>query len=157
MKRKLFIAAAVGALLIGSAFFVTKLNASESGQRFGGGTILKRVIAQLNLSQEQISKIKTELRSEKDTIVPLLERLHTSRKQLRETIQSGADEKTIRAASAKVADVEADIAVERARLHSKIAPILNDDQIVKIKTFEEKADDFVINAIKAIGQKLEQN
>ena len=157
MKRKLFIAATVGALIIGSAFFVTKLHADESGQRFGGGAVLKRVIAQLNFSQEQISKIKTELRSERETIVPLLERLHTARKGLRETIQSGADEKMIRAASAKVAEVDADIAVERARLHSKIAPILNDDQIVKIKSFEENADDFAINAIKAIGQRLEQN
>src|SRR5262249_4666675 len=111
----------------------------------------------LELTDEQISKIKAELRAEKENIVPLLEKLHETRKGLRETIQSGGNEAAIRAAHAKVADVEADLAVERAKLHNKIVPSLTEEQIGKAKAMEQEMDDFVMQVIKMIGERLEQS
>jgi Spy/CpxP family protein refolding chaperone len=84
----------------------------------------------------------------------MLQKLHETRKGLRETIQSDGDETAIRAAFGKVAEVEADLAVERAKLHKKIKPILTDDQIEKAKEIEAKIDDFVFDALSHLGQKL---
>lgn len=155
MKTKIFLTIATAAVLTLGGLTVAKLNAApDSGRPFGRGQILQRVVSELQLTDEQIAKIKAELRSEKEAIVPLLQKLHETRKDLRETIQSGGNETTVRAAHVKVAAVEADLTVVRARLHGKIAPILTDEQIAKAKAFEQKMDDFVIQVIKTIGERL---
>jgi Spy/CpxP family protein refolding chaperone len=154
-KKLLAIAAAVAVLFGGFAVVKVRAAAEEKARPFRGA-VLQRIISELNLDKEQIDKIKGELRAEKEALTTLLTGLHETRKNLRETIQRGGSETDIRAASAKVAGVEADLAVERAKLHTKIAPILTVDQIAKVKTFEEKADDFVIKALKQVGERLEQ-
>jgi Spy/CpxP family protein refolding chaperone len=73
---------------------------------------------------------------------------------LRETIQSGSDEAAVRSASKKVAEVEADLAVQRAKLHAKLKPILTADQLEKIAAFEEKLDNLAVNAIRSMGEKI---
>jgi len=155
MNRKWFTMLAITSLLLGGVA-VFKVNAAATAKGSPRGQVLQRVVSELELTPEQIGKIKTELRSEKEAIVALLSRLHESKKTLRETIQAGTDEKAIRAAAAKVAEVDADIAVQRAKVRAKLAPILTAEQIEKVKQFEEKADEFVINAIKSIGQRLDQ-
>ena len=67
--------------------------------------------------------------------------LHDARQNLRAAIQaSDANETTVRAASAKVASAEADLAVERMKLYGKIAPILTDEQRRQITDFEQRAE-----------------
>ena len=56
--------------------------------------------------------------------------------------------------SAKVAAVEADIAVERMKLAGRISPILTADQKEKIKAFEAKIDDLVDTLINRVGERL---
>lgn len=134
---------------------VYKTRAENGRPGFARGQIVQRIIKGLGLTDDQISKIKTQLRAEKDTLVPLLKNLHDTRKTLRDTVnQPGASEADVRAAAAKVAAVEADLAVERAKLSGKIAPILTEEQVQKAKDFQAKADDFVINALKTVGEKL---
>jgi Spy/CpxP family protein refolding chaperone len=134
---------------------VLKTQAQPAGGFAGRGTVLQKIVKGLGLSQEQITNIKTELRAEKDNLVPLLKNLHETRKALRETIQSGGNETAIRAASAKVAAVEADLAVERAKLRARIVPLLTEEQLGKITNFEEKADNFVIEALRNFGKRLD--
>jgi Spy/CpxP family protein refolding chaperone len=159
-NKKLFaLATAIAVLFGGFAVVKVRAAAEEKAARqapFRGGAVLQKAIAELDLKAEQIDQIKATLRGEKDTLVTLLKQLHETKKNLREAIQSGGTETAIRAASAKVAAVEADLAVERGKLHSKIEPVLTDEQIGKVKAFEEKVDDFVIKAIKSIGDRLEQ-
>jgi Spy/CpxP family protein refolding chaperone len=156
MKTRTFLLTAATALIVAGGFTVAKLRADEAGVRGPmRGAILQRVIKELNLSEEQIAKVRTELKSEKDNLVPLLKQLHETRKGLRETIQGGGDEAAVRSAHGKVAKVEEELAVERAILHRKIAPILTPEQIEKVKAFESKADNFVIEVIKNLGQRLE--
>jgi Spy/CpxP family protein refolding chaperone len=64
-----------------------------------------------------------------------------------------ANEAAVRAASAKVASVEADWAVERMKLYGKIAPILTDQQRRKIAGFERRADNFAGGAIARLGER----
>ena len=144
------------ALIVGGAI-VLKTQAQTTGVLAGRGPVLQKIVKGLGLSQEQIAKIKTELRAEKETLVPLLKNLHETRKGLRETIQSDGNETEIRAASAKVAAIQADLAVERAKLRGKIAPVLTEEQLLKIKKFEEKVDDFVLNALQNFGERLDAN
>jgi Spy/CpxP family protein refolding chaperone len=106
-------------------------------------------------SDEQVAKLKAELTGEKDTLRSLIFALHTARIALREAIQApDANETSVRAASAKVAVAEADLAVERLKLYSKIGPILTEEQREKVKVFQAKIDDFLDTAINRIGEHL---
>ena len=70
------------------------------------GRFFQRVAQRLNLTNDQKTQIKTVLRSEKDTLKPMLAQLHSARQNLRAAIQAGdANETVVRAASAKVAAV----------------------------------------------------
>src|SRR5205823_6346482 len=129
----------------------------EKNSRPMRGAILERVIKELDLKDDQLTKIKAELRAEKETLVPMLKNLHETRKALREAIHAtDATEASVRDAAKKVADVESDLAVERLKLTGKIAPILTEEQIDKIKTFEQKADEFALGILKKIGEVIEK-
>ena len=85
----------------------------------------------------------------------MLGQLHAARQNLRATIQaSDANETTVRVASAQVAAVEADLAVERMKIYGKIAPILTDEQRQQISEFQQRADDFADRAIAHAGDGL---
>ncbi|HXR48018.1 MAG TPA: Spy/CpxP family protein refolding chaperone [Candidatus Limnocylindrales bacterium] len=119
------------------------------------GRFFQRIAERLNLTDDQKAQIKTILRSEKDTLKPLVSSLHAARKNLRAAIRAGdANETTVRAASARVAAVEADLAVERMKIFAKIAPILTDEQRQQISEFEQHADDFTDRAIARASDRL---
>ena len=119
------------------------------------GRFFQRVAQRLNLTNDQKTQIKTVLRSEKDTLKPMLAQLHSARQNLRAAIQAGdANETTVRAASAKVAAAEADLAVERMMIYGKIAPILTDEQRRQISEFRQRADGFADRAIAGAGNRL---
>jgi periplasmic protein CpxP/Spy len=135
-----------------------KAGAEGAAVRRGmGGQFLSKAKEKLGLTDEQINKIKGELLAEKEILKPLVTSLHDAKIGLREVIQKkGASESEIRAASAKVAAVEADLAVERARLYGKLSSILTADQLAKIDEFQEKMDDFADGAISVFFARLAQ-
>ena len=91
--------------------------------------VLERVKEKLGLTDEQIEKIKAELKADKDTLKSEVTQLHQARVGLRAAIQAAdATETSVRAAAAKVAAAEADFAVERFKLYGKINPILTAEQ-----------------------------
>lgn len=109
----------------------------------------------LGLTDQQTTQIRAILKAEKDTLTHLLTRLHEARIGLRQAIRApGATEASVRAASAKVAAVASDLAVERFKLHGKINPILTDEQRSKIAAWEQRLDDFIDNVINRVGQRL---
>lgn len=112
------------------------------------GRFLQQLAQRLNLTADQRAQIKTILRAEKDTLRPLRSQLHAARENLRADIQAGdANETTVRAASAQVAAVEADLAVERMKIYGKIAPVLTNEQRQQISDFRRRADAFTDQAI----------
>jgi len=144
-------AAAIAACALTAKTFAADTAAPARGQ------ILQHIVGKLNLTDDQKSQIKTALGGEKDALKNLLGQLHDARKNLRAAIQAGdANETSVRAASAKVASAEADLAVERMKLFGKIAPILTDEQRRQISDFMQRADDFADNAIARIGDGLAQ-
>jgi len=156
MKTMKWLAITMAAAVAVCGVTMLKARAAETAPlRAGPGRFLARAIEKLGLSPDQVAKIKAELSGEKDALTGILTSLHDARIDLRETIQKpGASENEIRTASAKVAVVEADLAVERAKLYGKISPILTADQLAKVNEFQQRADDFVDGAIAAIGKRL---
>ena len=143
------------ALNIGGWMATPSLAADGVAPASPRGRISQRIAEKLNLTDDQKAQIKTVLSSEKDALVPLLGQLHDARKALRAAIHaSDANETSVRAAAARVAAVEGDLAVERMKIYGKIAPILTDEQRQKIADFEQRADSFVDDVIARIGERL---
>jgi Spy/CpxP family protein refolding chaperone len=117
------------------------------------GRFFQRIAQRLNLTDDQKAQIKTILQAERNTLKPLLGQLHTARENLRAAIRAGdANETSVRAASAQVAAVAADLAVERMKIYGKIAPILTDEQRRQISDLRQRAGDFTDRAITHAGE-----
>lgn len=155
MKNKILICTLAAALAAGG-FIVTKTYAAESAANAPAhGRFLQRLADKLNLTTDQRTQIKAVLTGDKDTLAPLLSSLHEARIGLRTAIRaSGATEMSVRAASAKVAAAEADLAVERMKLYAKIAPILTAAQRQQLTDLQQRADGFVDNVIARMGSGL---
>jgi|ERR1043165_8940941 Spy/CpxP family protein refolding chaperone len=153
---KLLVITLAAGLSVGGVF-VVKAHAAERNatHRAFHGRLLERAKEKLGLTDDQVAKIKSELKGEKDTIKDLISKLHEARAGLREAIQaSDANETSVRSASAKVATVEADLAVERLKIYGKISPILTSEQLEKVHEIQARLDDFLDNAIGHIGDRL---
>jgi Spy/CpxP family protein refolding chaperone len=161
MKTTKWLFLTVAAAILAGGWLFT-LHAAPLKQRQAAdgptrGHLLQRAKEKLNLTDDQISQIKEVLKAEKEDITGLLTRLHDARSDMRQAIHaSDANESSVRAASAKVAAVEADLAVERFQLYGKIAPILTTEQRDKLQQMAAQVDDFVDGAINRLGQKLSE-
>lgn len=155
MKHKILILLAA-AVLAAVGFTATTIFAADNlSAPPAHGRILQRLAARLNLTDDQCTQIRAVQAGERDTLAPLIAVLHDARKNLRTAIRAGdANETSVRAASAKVAAAEADLAVERMKLYGKIAPILTDAQRKQLADLQQLADDFADNAIARIGSGL---
>jgi Spy/CpxP family protein refolding chaperone len=160
MKTKTLLILGTAAVVFTGGLMMARTQPSDDSVAFARpmrGQILKRIAEKLNLTADQKAQIKTILAGEKDTLQNLLVQLHDARKNLRAAIQAAdAGESSVRAASATVAGVEADLAVERMKLFSKISPVLTDEQRRQISDLTQRADDFADNAIEHIGDGLTQ-
>lgn len=154
--RYIGLAAAI-ALVIGGAFAINSRAASAADDSALGGKWRQRIKEELNLTSEQVAQIKAQLKSEKGNITSILSRLHDARAELRAEIQkSDATEASVRNAAAKVSAVEADMAVERMKLHAKISPLLTADQRTKLAQLESGMDQFIERAISRVVEKLSE-
>lgn len=155
MKNKILICTLAAAVAAGGFFAAKTFAADNTGVPARAG-MLQRIADKLNLTADQRAQIKDVLIGEKDTLGPLLGAVHDARKGLRSAIRaSAANEASVRAASAKVAAAEADLAVERMKLYGKISPILTDAQRQELAGLQQRADEFVDNVIARIGAGLD--
>ncbi|HEU4400924.1 MAG TPA: periplasmic heavy metal sensor, partial [Candidatus Polarisedimenticolia bacterium] len=130
--------AVAGLLTLGAAAAAPRF--AEHG--FGGGGFgLHRVLADLNLSDDQKESLKAILKDERSTIEPLLDRKMTAHKALFEAIHAATlDESAVRSAAKKAAAADVDLAVEKAVLFSKMRGILSDEQRVKVDALLERLE-----------------
>ena len=85
--------------------------------------------------------MKEVFKKNRPQVKPVFTQLITEKRALRELIQSGsADEAAIRAQAAKVAGVEADLAVQRAQMVKQLRAILTPGQIEKFKAIQKERD-----------------
>lgn len=154
MKTKHLIITLAAAVAVGG-FTLYQARAVEREAGRGRHPVLQRIAERLDLTDEQKAQIKAVLLDEKEALKSLFTRLHTARKGLREAIHaSSATEASVRAASAKVAAVEADLAVERLKLHGTISPVLTEEQRAKAAEMEKRLDEFVAGIVSRLGERL---
>jgi protein CpxP len=95
----------------------------------------------LALSDQQKAQMKEVFKKNQPQVKPIFSKLIAEKREMRTLIQSGsADEATIRAQAAKVAGVEADLAVQRAQMVKQFRAILNPAQIEKFKAIQKEKD-----------------
>lgn len=105
------------------------------------GEFLKRIAKELGMTEQQKGQAKAILESNRTQNKGLFQEMMTQRRQLRSMIMSGtADEAAIRAQSAKVASVQADLAVKRSQEAKQLLALLTPDQVSKLKTIMEKRE-----------------
>ncbi len=143
MKKSIILAVALMTALIAGGLVTLQAQDGASApacwRQRGWADAQKKI----GLTDEQVAKIKAELRPEKEALTTLSLRQHDARIALRETVQkAGATEAEVRAAAAKTAAVEADLAVLKANLHARIAPLMTKEQLDKINARQRKMDDF---------------
>ena len=146
---------ALFACLAVTAAFGSQIASAESGAPVGGPEMgcqeqhtghhghhfFKKMARTLGLSDQQKSQAKALFAANRAQNKPLFVTMMTEKQQLRTLIHSGnADEAAIRAQSAKVAAVQADLAVKRAQAAKQFLALLTPDQVTKLRAMQEKRD-----------------
>jgi Spy/CpxP family protein refolding chaperone len=157
MTKHLLVFSMAAALGVCGVFHSNLRAAENDGGRPTRGAKVDEVRDKLGLSDGQMQQLKQELVAEKDAIKEMLERLKQTRTDLRDVIQKAdATEPLVRAAAAKVAEVEADAAVLRMKLHGRVKTILTEEQREKVKEMNASLDGFIQKAIEKAGERLNQ-
>jgi protein CpxP len=131
------IAAVTLAVTVVAAGITIRSQADEQ-QRPGHrrGELIERLQA-LGVTDEQKTQIKEILRQHQPTVQPLVQSAVTEHRALREVIRAEpVNETAIRAQSAKVAAVEADLAVARAHVVQDLRKVLTAEQIEQLKALQ---------------------
>jgi Spy/CpxP family protein refolding chaperone len=157
MKMNKILILTMAAALVVGGLTITHAYAQGASENQGAfrGRFLHRIKEKLNLTPDQVTQIKTVLKADKENLTAIASKMHAARLGLRQAIRApGATEANVRAASAQVATVEADMAVERMKLFAQISPILTQAQKDKLAEMEQHLDEFVDSAIARAGQEL---
>jgi periplasmic protein CpxP/Spy len=89
----------------------------------------------LGLTDAQKGQAKVIFESNRESVKPIMENLRAERKNLHALMFADTvDEAAIRAETAKIATIQADLNVNRAKAMSQFRAILTPDQIAKLKT-----------------------
>lgn len=105
------------------------------------GRHFKKMTKELGLTAQQQDGIKAIFEKNRPQVKPLMEQMKIERHALRSLLQADTiDEAAIRAQSAKVAAIQADLVVQRARTGQQIRALLTPEQIVKFKDLQTKRD-----------------
>ncbi len=156
MKNKFLIVLAATVLAVGGLTAIKASAASREKPHHARNRVMERIAGKLDLTAEQRKEIRGILAGEKNTLKALASRSHEARADLRAAIRANdATETSVRAASAKVSAVDADLAVERMKLFEKIKPLLTEEQLKKISELEKRANAFAESAIDQIGSSVD--
>jgi protein CpxP len=154
MNNKFLLCSLAAALAVGG-FAITHARATEKSAPEMRGIMFQRIACKLELTDAQKLEVKKVLAGEKETLKPLLAAVADARKNLRAAIRAtDANESSVRAASARVAGAEADLAVERMKLFAKLSPILTGEQRAKMSELESRMDGLRDALLARVGEGL---
>ncbi|WP_026842251.1 Spy/CpxP family protein refolding chaperone [Citrifermentans bremense] len=104
-----------------------------------GGDFFKKMARELKLTEQQQAQAKSLFKSSRAEHKPLMESLRAERSQMQDLVRSGsADEAAIREQAAKVAALQADLAVSRARTAKQFLALLTPAQAAELKVLQKK-------------------
>jgi Spy/CpxP family protein refolding chaperone len=146
IQRSILILVAAGALLVGG-FWTGRLMAGSVWGHFGFPAAahfdhianhFDHIANWLALSDLQKTEVKRVVRSHGEEILSQIQSQIAMREALGEVIMAGTvDEGLIRQRAEALGRIEAEGALLRARIHSEIWPILNDEQRAKVASFHQ--------------------
>jgi protein CpxP len=150
---KALIAAGVIAAATVGGFFAFLAHADTTNDvGFAAKGRFARRLAQLGVSGQQKAQVKAILRSYQPTVGPLVTEVVTERRGLRDTIRAQTiDETAVRAQAAKVATLEADLAVQRAHIAHDIRAVLTPEQIQKLRDMQIDTDSRIDGLLQRIA------
>ena len=153
--KVLIAAGVVAAVTVGGFFaFLAYADTTNDVGLIARGRFARRM-AQLGVTADQKSEVKAILRKYQPTAGPLIRQVVTERRALRDTIRAETiDEAAIRAQAAKVASLEADLAVERAHVAHDIRAVLTPEQIQKLKDMQVSADARIDGFLQRIAKRI---
>ncbi len=115
------------------------------------GVLLGRVGDRIGLSDAQRSQISGVLAAHRDTFVTLANDEAEARRALRISIrQPAVDEAAVRTASAAVAPLDRELALERAATFSEVAAVLTPDQLAQLQELREAIATAIRTRIEAM-------
>ncbi|WP_223921654.1 Spy/CpxP family protein refolding chaperone [Geobacter sp. AOG2] len=99
----------------------------------------KRIAKKLGLTEAQKAQAKAIFQANRDAMKPIFASLRTERKNLQALIHADTiDEAAIRAETAKVAGIQADLNVGKAKAGAQFRAILTPAQLETLKTMHDK-------------------
>lgn len=154
--RTLIAAGAVAALTVGGFFaFPSHADTNEVVSAKGR---FKKQLARLGATDEQKAQVRAILRKYQPTAEPLIQQVVTERRALRDAIRAETiDETAIRAQAAKVASLEADLAVQRAHVAHDIRAVLTPEQLQKWKDMQTDVDARIDGFLHRIANRIAED
>ena len=145
MKKLVLISgsAAIALVMAVGVASAVDTNTNDGGRphRFGHRMRMMHALKQVGVTDAQKEQIRGILREQRPQVQPLRKQLVQERRALRDAIQqSPVNESAIRTQSARVAQVQADLAVQRARIADKVRAVLTPDQVSKLKELQAQRD-----------------
>ena len=117
-----------------------------------------RKLAQIGVTDDQKTQIKEILRKYQPAVSPMVKEVVTERRALRDTIRAETiNEPAIRAQAAKVASLEADLAVQRAHVAHEIRSVLTPEQLQKLKEMQVNADARIDGLFDRIAKRIAED
>jgi protein CpxP len=99
----------------------------------------RKIARKLALTDAQKSQQKAIFQANKDVVKPIITSLQAEKKNLQALIHADTiDEAAIRAETAKIAGIQADLNVNRAKVGTQFRAILTPAQLVILKTMQQK-------------------
>ncbi|HTY20994.1 MAG TPA: Spy/CpxP family protein refolding chaperone, partial [Geobacteraceae bacterium] len=93
----------------------------------------------LGLTDAQKAQAKAIFQANREVVKPIIASLRTERKNLRSLMDADKiDEAAIRAETAKIAGIQADLNVNRAKVGAQFRAILTPEQLAKMKTLRQR-------------------
>jgi Spy/CpxP family protein refolding chaperone len=146
IQKSILVLVVAGALVVGG-FWTGRLMAGPFWGHLGFapvghfdhiGNHFDHIASWLALSDFQKAEVKRVVRSHGEEILSQIQSQIDMREALGEVIMAGTvDEGLIRQRAEALGRVEAEGALLRARIHSEIWPILNDEQRAKVASFHQ--------------------
>ena len=111
----------------------------------------------LNISDAQRAAARTTLKAHAPTMMPLVRKLVTERRALHDLVRADQpDEAAIRAQSARVASIQAELAVQFSRLAVDLRKIATPEQLAKVREFEKTIRERVDRGLDKASEWLAQ-
>ena len=101
-----------------------------------GGILGPMLLQRLNLTTDQRDRVRQIMESHRDEQKAIGDRAMKAREALNEAITGPFDESSIRARSADVAAVDADMAVAQSRVYGEVLQILTAEQQQQLKQLQ---------------------